>query len=36
MSIMQAIVSEHGGTLTLGPSRLGGLEIDIRIPLRDE
>lgn len=36
MSIMQAIVTEHGGTLTLGPSRLGGLEIDIRIPLRDE
>lgn len=36
MSIMQAIVTEHGGTLTLGPSRLGGLQIDIRIPLRDE
>lgn len=35
MSIMQAIVAEHDGTMNLRPSRLGGLEIEIRFPLSD-
>lgn len=36
MSIMQAIVAEHHGNLTLRKSRLGGLEIDIHFPLSDD
>lgn len=35
MSIMQAIVAEHGGAMALRKSRLGGLEIDIHIPLAE-
>jgi len=36
MSIMQAIVAEHHGQLTLRKSRLGGLELDIHFPLSDD
>lgn len=36
MSIMQAIVTEHRGTLDLRKSVLGGLEIDIHFPLNDD
>ena len=35
MSIMQAIVAEHKGTMYLRKSKLGGLEIDIHFPLSD-
>ena len=35
MSIMQAIVVEHRGTMTLHKSRLGGLEVDIHFPLSE-
>jgi signal transduction histidine kinase len=35
MSIMQAIVAEHHGVMSLRKSRLGGLEIDICFPLNE-
>jgi signal transduction histidine kinase len=35
MSIMQAIVGEHRGTMTLQKSNLGGLEVNIYFPLSE-
>jgi nitrogen-specific signal transduction histidine kinase len=35
MSIMSAIVGEHHGVMEFHKSRLGGLEIDIFLPLKE-
>jgi signal transduction histidine kinase len=33
LSICQRIVLDHGGSLKVGPSRLGGAEFIIKIPV---
>ena len=33
MSIMNSIVEAHGGTMTISQSKLGGLKLDIQLPL---
>jgi hypothetical protein len=32
MSIMSGIINEHGGTIELGVSKLGGLLVEITLP----
>jgi signal transduction histidine kinase len=33
MTLMKSIVEAHGGELAIGPSELGGLKLEIRLPL---
>ena len=33
MTIMNSIVEAHSGEMTIGPSELGGLKLEIRLPL---
>ncbi|MCF8535896.1 MAG: HAMP domain-containing histidine kinase [Rhodoluna sp.] len=33
MTLMKSIVEAHGGDLAIGPSELGGLKLEIRLPL---